>query len=124
MEKFIYDENNGLWYELHGDYYLPCLLAPEDTATIGIWGQRHLRYIQNHKKVRHLSLLLNGTLNRYLAEIDRLATDMLNRLTEQYAAQEGITEHLKEQHPTEWVQRMNAVRNAAQEVVNTEVIYI
>ena len=123
MEKFIYDENNGLWYELHGDYYLPCLVAPEDTATIGIWGQRHLRYIQKHQKVRHLSLLLNGTLNHYLAEIDQQATDMLNRLTEQYAANEGITERLKEQHPMEWIQRMNTVRNAAQEVVNAEVIY-
>ena len=91
---------------------------------VGIWGQRHLRYIQKHQKVRHLSLLLNGTLNQYLAEIDQQATDMLNRLTEQYAAKDGITEHLKEHHPMEWVQRMNAVRNAAQEVVNAEVIYV
>lgn len=71
MEKFIYDENNGLWYELHSDYYLPCLLAPEDTVTVGIWGQRHLRYIQEHQKARHLSLFLNGTLNHYLAKIDQ-----------------------------------------------------
>lgn len=123
MEKYIYDESNGLWYELHGDYYLPCLLAPANDAPIGIWGQRHLRYIREHQKVRHLSLLLNGTLNRYLAEIDQRATEMLDSLTKQLAANDGITEHLKETNQMEWVRRMNAVRNAAMEVVNTEVIY-
>ena len=124
MEKFIYDENNGLWYELRGDYYLPCLVAPEDTATVGIWGQRHLRYIQEHQKARHLSLLLNGTLNQYLAEIDQQATDMLNRLTEQYAAKDGITENLKKQHPMEWVQRMNVIRQEAAEIVIRELICV
>ena len=123
MEKYIYDESNGLWYELHGDYYLPCLLAPEDDAPVGIWGQRHLRYIREHRAVRHLSLLLNGTLNRYLAEIDQRATEMLDSLTKQLAANNGITEHLKETNQMEWVRRMNAVRNAATKIVNAEVIY-
>lgn len=124
MEKFIYDESNGLWYELHGDYYLPCLLPPEDTTAVGIWGQRHLRYIQEYQKARHLSLLLSGTLNHYLAEIDQRAIDMLDRQTKQLAAQDGITEHLKEQDQMEWVRRMNAVRNTVIEIINAEVIYI
>lgn len=124
MDKFIYDESNGLWYELHGDYYLPCLLAPEVDAPVGIWGQRHLRYIRKYKNAQYLSLLLNGTLNRYLAEIDQQAAELLDSLTKQLAANDGITEHLKETDQIKWVQRMNAVRNAAAEIINNKIIYI
>ena len=70
MEKYIYDESNGLWYELQGDYYIPCLTVPEDEQPIGIWGQRHLRYIQKYQNARYTTLLLTGKLNTYLAEID------------------------------------------------------
>ena len=124
MEKFIYDESNGLWYELQGDYYIPCLIVPENDQSIGIWGQRHLRYIRKHKKVFYTSHLLSGSLNGYLAEVDKRAADMLDRLVQDMAANEGITETLKAQNPMEWVQQMNAVRNAAQEIVDAEVIYV
>lgn len=77
MEIFVYDESNGLWYELQGDYYIPCLTIPENEQPIGIWGQRHLRYIREHKKVFYTSLLLGGTLNSYLAEIDVRASNIL-----------------------------------------------
>lgn len=124
MEKFILDKKNGLWYELQGDYYIPCLTVPTNEEPIGIWGQRHLRYICKHQKVRHLSLLLNGTLNHYLLEIDQRANDMLDSLIKQLASADGITKHLKEQNQMEWVQSMNAIRNTVIEIVNAEVIYI
>ncbi len=109
MGKYIYDENNGLWYELQGDYYVPCLSVPEDDQPIGIWGQRHLRYIQEHRKVFYTSLLLDGTLNSYLADIDARASEMLDSLIRGIAEKEGITEQLKIQNQIEWVQQMNAV---------------
>ena len=124
MEKFIYDENNGLWYELQGDYYIPCLTLPDNEQPIGIWGQRHLRYIREHRKALYTSLLLGGTLNSYLADIDARASEMLNRLIRELAEKECITEQLKAQNQMEWVQRMNNIRNAAQEIVNAEVIYV
>lgn len=124
MEKYIYDESNGLWYELQGDYYIPCLIVPDNEQPIGIWGQRHLRYIREHKKAFYTSLLLGGTLNSYLADIDAKVSEMLNRLIRELAEKECITEQLKAQNQMEWVQRMNNIRNAAQEIVNAEVIYV
>lgn len=124
MEKYIYDESNGLWYELQGDYYIPCLTVPEDEQPIGIWGQRHLRYIQKYQNARYTTLLLTGKLNTYLAEIDSRADKILADLTKRMAEQEGITEQLKAQNQMVWVQRMNNIRNAAEEVVNSEVIYV
>lgn len=124
MEKYILDEKNGLWYELNGDYYLPCLTVPEDEQPVGIWGQRHLRYISQYQKVRHTTLLLTGKLNRYLAEVDACAVQMLDSLVAQMAAKEGITEQLKALDQITWVQCMNNIRNTAEEIVNTEVIYV
>ena len=124
MEKYIFDEKNGLWYELDGDYYLPCLTVPEDEQPVGIWGQRHLRYISRYQKVRHTTLLLNGKLNSYLVEVDTHAVQMLHSLVTQMAAKEGITEHLKATDQLAWVQRMNNIRNAAEEIVNAEVIFV
>ena len=123
MEQYKYDEQNGLWYELQGDYYIPCLTVPK-TPQIGIWSQRHLRYIQAHKQSFYTGLLLGDELNDYLTEIDKSATEMYDRLVSQMAGKEGITEQLKAQNQLEWVQRMNAIRNTAQEIVNAEVIFI
>ena len=124
MEKHIYDEKNGLWYELHGDYYLPCLTVPdEEQRPIGIWGQRHLRYIKRERKPLYSALFISGKLNKYLADLNEQAEDMLFRLVEQMAEREGITEALKAQDQMLWVQRMNNIRDRAMEVVNNDLIY-
>ena len=124
MEKYIYNEQNGLWYELQGDYYIPCLvLDEEDTKSIGMWGRKHLRYIEEHRPVLYTTLLLSGKLSSHLAEIDNQATEMIDRLMKQLAEKEGITEQLKAQDQMTWVQRMNNIRNAAEEIVNAEVIF-
>ena len=95
MEKQIYDEKNGLWYELHGDYYLPCLaVPPKEQRPIGIWGQRHLRYLRQHRKALYKELQINGKLNTYLADLNELAESMFLELVKQMAAREGITEQL------------------------------
>ena len=125
MEKYIYNEQNGLWYELQGDYYIPCLvLEEEDTQPIGMWGRKHLRYIKEHRPVLHTTLLLSGKLNRHLTQIDNRATEMFDRLMKQLAEREGITEQLKAQDQMAWVQRMNNIRKAAEEIVNAEVIFV
>lgn len=125
MEKYIYDENNGLWYELQGDYYLPCLKLPEgEQQPVGLWGQRHLRYIKQNHKVFYLNLLTSGKLNGYLSDIDKQAEDMFSRLVKQMAEREGVTEQLKAENQMEWVGRMNNIRNRATETVNKDLIYI
>ncbi len=125
MEKYKFDGNNGLWYELQGDYYLPCLKLPEEEqAYIGIWGQRHLRYLKNHRKVFYVNLLTSGKLNNYLADIDRQAEEMFEQLVSQMAAAEGITEQLKATDQMAWVGRMNSIRNRAIEIVIREIIFI
>ena len=124
MDKYIYDENNGLWYELQGEYYLPCLtLPPEEEKPIGIWGQRHKRYLKEHRKATYTTLLTSGKLNTYLAEIDKQAQEMFSQLVKEYADRQGVTERLKEEKSLEWVQRMNNIRYAVEEVINTELIY-
>ena len=124
MEKVIYDEKNGLWYELQGDYYIPCLKLPEEEQQhIGVWGQRHLRYIKQNSKVLYLNLLTSGKLNGYLADIDKQAEDMLSRLVNQMAECEGVTEKLKADNQMEWVGLMNNIRQTATEIVNAELIY-
>ena len=125
MEKYIYDENNGLWYELQGDYYIPCLKLPdEEQVEIGIWGQRHLEHIKHHRKGFYTSLLIKCELNRYLADINKQAEEMFDTLISQYKTAEGITEQLKADNQLEWVRRMNNIRNRAIEIVNQELIYI
>lgn len=124
MDKYIYDEKNGLWYELQGDYYLPCLKLPEErTACIGVWGQRHLRYLKQYHKVRYYNLLTNGKLNNYLAELNEQAEVMFSRLVKQMAECEGLTEKLKEISTTKWVGAMNNIWNRALETINRELIY-
>ena len=125
MEKHIYNEQTGISYTLQGEYYLPDLALPDEEkgVEIGIWGQRHLRYIKQHRKVLYLNLLTSGKLNGYLADIDKQAEDMFFRLVKQMAEREGVTEQLKADNQMEWVSRMNNIRNRATEIVNTDLIY-
>ena len=124
MEKYKFDDRNGLWYELQGDYYLPCLKLPEEEqAYIGIWGQRHLRYLKEHRRVRYANLLTSGKLNGYLVDIDRQAEEMFEHLVKQMAEREGVTEQLKAANSMEWVRKMNSIRGRAVEITNSELIY-
>ena len=125
MDKFIYNETNGLWYELQGDYYLPCLKLPEErTAYIGVWGQRHLRYIREHRKVFYIKLLTSGKLQSHLADVEEQAQELFDHLMKQRAEREGITEKLKADNQMEWVGRMSNLRSAVTETVNAEVIFV
>ena len=125
MNKHIYNEQTGISYTLHGDYYLPDLALPEEErgVEIGVWGQRHLRYIKQHRKVLYLNLLTSGKLNGHLADIDKQAEDMLSRLVKQMAERECVTEQLKADNQMEWVARMNNIRSRATEIVNKDLIY-
>ena len=124
MEKVIYDEKNGLWYELQGDYYIPCLKLPEEEQQpIGVWGQRHLRYIKQHRKVPYFNLLTSSKLNGYLADFDKQAEEMFSQLVKQMAEREGVTEQLKANNQMEWVGRMNNIRSRATEIANNDLIY-
>lgn len=122
MEKYIYDEKNGLHYKLVGDYYLPCLEAPE-APQIGVWGHRRRTYLREHNEALYTAMLLSGELDTHLEAIDRDAEQMSNRLIRQYAAVEGVTEELKAADQLEWVQQMNGIRSRVSEIVNTELIY-
>ena len=124
MDKYIYDEKNGLWYELQGDYYLLCLRLPEKVEVhIGVWGQRHRRYLKEHRKTAYTRLLTSGKLNRYLADIDHQAEELFSQLVSQMAAAEGVTETLKASDQMEWERRTNSIRNRAGEIVESELIY-
>lgn len=124
MEKVIYDEKNGLGYELQGDYYIPCLKLPdEEQQPIGIWGQRHLRYIKQNRKVLYLNLLTSGKLNGYLADLNKQAEEMFSLLVKQMAERDGVTEQLKAENQMLWVRKMNNICNRATEIVNVELIY-
>ena len=124
MEKYIFDRNNGLWYELQGDYYIPYLaLDKADILPIGIWGRKHLRYIKEYRSTLYTDLLTSGKLSSYLAEVDNRAKEMFDLLVKQMAEKQGITEQLKAQDQMLWVRRLNNIRNAAEEVVNAEVIF-
>ena len=123
MEKFITDERTGLQYELVGDYYL---IAGEDEPegrSIGIWGQRHLRYIRKHKVGLYSELLTTGKLNDYLADLNERAEAMLSQLVKLFSEEEGVTEALKAENQMLWVRKMNNLRNAATEIVSNELIY-
>ena len=124
MKKHITDAKTGITYTLQGDYYLPDLSLPaEEELPIGIWGERHKQFLIKHQRCVYNEFLVNGKLQRYLAQIDRDAQDMFNLLVRQLAKQEGITETLKAENQMEWVQRMNSIRNRATEIVNNELIF-
>ena len=124
MKQHFTDERTGIGYTLQGDYYLPDLqLPPEKETEIGVWGQRHLRYLKQNRKVFYTNLLTAGKLNEHLAEIDKQAEDMFLRLVKQKAEREGVTEKLKAENQMEWVGRMNNIRSRATEIVNAELIF-
>ena len=124
MDKYIYDDKNGLWYELQGDYYIPCLILPaEKEQPIGLWGQRHLRYLKEHRRSTYTTLLTSGKLNSYLSDVDTQAIKMMSRLVEQMAEREGVTELLKADNHMEWIKKMSNIQARAREIVNTELIF-
>ena len=124
MAKTIFEEMGGT-YVRQGDYDLPCLSLPteKENKPIGVWGQRHLRYLQQHRKALYTNLLTSGKLDSYLADIDKQAEDMFLRLVKQMAEREGVTEQLKVENQMEWVGRMNNIRSRAAEIVNANLIY-
>ena len=124
MDNRIYNEQTGIGYTLQGDYYLPDLKLPEqEDKPIGLWGQRHLRYIKQHRKILYTNMLTSGKLNGYLADIDKQAEDMFFRLVKQMAEREGVTEQLKADNQMKWVARMNNIRNRVTEIVNNDLIF-
>ena len=123
MEKYITDEHTGLRYELVGDYYLISGDDEPEEHPIGIWGQRHLRYLKQHRKTVYTELLTSGNLNGYLVDLNEQAEEMFSRLVKELAGKDGITETLKANNQMDWVQRMNAIRETATEIVNNNLIY-
>ena len=124
MEKYIYNNSNGLWYELHGDIYMPCLVIPEEEVhTIGIWGRKHQQYLREHRPIIYSNLILSGKLYSYLADIDTQARNKLDLLVIQLAEKEGINDQLKEQNQLAWVRAMNNSHNRAEEIILKELIF-
>ena len=124
MDKYIYDDKNGLWYELQGDYYIPCLILPaEKEQPIGLWGQRHLRYLKEYRRATYITLLTRGRLNDYFADIDRQAQKRLFLLTKQIAEQENVNEQLKADNAMLWVQKMNEIQSRVRDMIFSEIIY-
>ena len=125
MKQHFTDERTGISYTLQRDYYLPDLASlNEKQVEIGVWGQRHLQYIRSHRKVFYTTLLTQGELNRYLADVNKQAEDMFFRLVKQMTECDGVNEQLKEDNQMEWVARMNNIRSRATEIVNHDIIYI
>ena len=124
-ERFI-DEKTGIEYIKQGDYYLPNLvLAPKETNyTIGKYGRMKLNYLKNHKKAEYIILFMDGKLNRYLHEIDIDCEDRIKTIISQLVKQENVTEELKAANQMEWVCRMNSIKNRAEEIVLSELIYV
>lgn len=125
MDKYIYDKNNGLWYKLQGDYYIPCLTLPaeKENQPIGVWGQRHKRYLREHKRPIYTTLLTSGKLNSYLADIDEQAEERFERFMEDMKLAQGISEQLKAENTLEWVGRMSNTRASAVEIINSDLIF-
>lgn len=122
MKQTIYEEMGGS-YSIVGDYRLPDLAMSEAELNIGPWGQRHLRYLRQHRRICYVNLLTTGRLPAYLAEVDWQAQEMFTLLTEQYATAEGVTEQLKAENQLEWVRLMNSIREWVTELVHLELIY-
>lgn len=122
MEKSLFEQMGGT-YTQQGDYVLPNLILLAENQPIGIWGQRHARYLKQHHRILYYSLLTSGKLNAHLAEIDRQAEEIFFRLIKQMANREGVTEQLKAENQMEWVRRMNNIRSSITEIINVELIY-
>ena len=123
LKKHYTNEQTGIRYTIHGDFYLPDIKVPEENITLGKWGMMHKSYLEKHKKALFNSLLTKGTLYQYCADIENQARDMFDTLIEQMKEAEGVTEQLKEQDQLEWVQRMGNIQQRANEVVCSELIY-
>ena len=124
MDQYIFNEDNGLWYELSGDYYLPCLTVPaEEKQSVGVWGQRHKRYLKEYRPALYNALLLSGKLNAYLAGIDQQAQELMDTIIQQMAEAQEITEAMKAADQMTWIGKMNNIRASAMEVVDKEIIY-
>ena len=124
MKKHIYDENNGLWYELIGDYYIPVLtLSSEEQRPIGKWGRMHREYLKEHRPILFNDLILSGQLCTYLADLNNQAQERLSLIIEQMKVSEGVTEELKAADQMAWVGAMNSIRNQAEEIILREMIY-
>ncbi len=124
MAKTIFEEMGGT-YVRQGDYFIPCLTLPteKETKPIGVWGQRHKRYLREHKRATYTTLLTSGKLNSYLADIDVQAEEMFSRLVKEYADRQGVTEQLKAENQHLWIQKMSNIQSYVQEVVESEIIY-
>lgn len=125
MKQHYIDEKTGITYTLQGDYYLPNLVLPteKETRPIGVWGQRHLRYLKECHRITYANLLTSGKLNSYLVDIDERAENMFLRLVKQMAEHEGVTERLKAENQMEWVGQINNIRICATEIVNQVIIF-
>lgn len=124
MEKSLFAQMGGT-YEQQGDYMIPCLALPtQEEQPIGIWGQRHLRYLRQYRKILYTNLLTSGKMHSYLAGLNKQAEDMFFRLVKQMTEREGVTEQLKAENQMEWVRRINNIRNRATEIVNAELIFL
>ena len=124
MEKSLFEQMGGTYTQV-GDYLLPNLTLPEkEQKPIGIWGQRHARYLKQYHKVLYMNLLTSGKLNGYLADIDEQAEDMFSQLVKEMAERQEVTEQLKATDQMVWVGKMNVIRNATMEIVNKELIFI
>ena len=124
MEKSLFEQMDGTYTQV-GDYLLPNLTLPEEEQKpIGIWGQRHARYLKQNHKVLYMNLLTSGKLNNYLSDIDKQAEDMFIRLVKEMAEKQGITERLKTADQMAWIRKMNAIRNSAMEIINQDIIFV
>lgn len=124
MKQHYIDERTGIRYTLQGDYYLPDLVLPvKETKSISVWGQRHKRYLKEHKRVTYANLLTSGELNSYLADIDEQAQERFEVLIEQMKQAQGITEQLKAENVWKWVRRLNNIQACAMEIVNKEIVF-
>ncbi len=122
LKRHITDERTGLKYELVGDYYYPCLKAPE-APKVGRFGMMYHDYLRNHKRVTYSGLMLSGKLKEHIEDIDRQAEELFSQLVEQMKQAEDVTEQLKAADQMEWVRRMNSIRNRAEEIVKSEVVF-
>ena len=124
MTDTLFEQLGGT-YTQQGDYLLPNLTLPaeKETSNIGVWALRHKRYLKHHHKVLYYNLLTSGKLDSHLADVEEQAQDLFSRLVKEYAEKEGITEQLKSTDQMKWVGKMNAIRNAATEIINQELIY-
>ena len=126
LKNPLHDSNNGLDYTLVNDYYLPNLTAtaPAERNPTGRWGRLHKRYLKEQHPVRYNQLVLSGELGNYLAKLDKQAEEQLVLIIRQMQEAEGVTEALKAENQLEWVRRMNSIRNRAEEIIKTELIFV